>query len=806
MLTNIYKGQTTGWYEFDKIIYGNARDNLDPVDEVMLGRYILLCYCDTAFTEDEKLEIENETSGENLLDDRFDYWENYNADGKVSKDRMIYKKVYKDKKIQYIEIGRINEIKEGNLNFSGEKTPEGGEIFNDYENNQARTPMSSARGEGTVAGGKGFKIKHILAKERDEVINLFNPFWVTLKEYNFDTYIHYEDITIKPGVTITPNADGTFNMNCASDYEELKFMGQIGSIDLEPGIYVLKMSLSLWTTFEYDSNTGIIDLTNATETTSIPIIADIYPNETQNNLYVQITEGEDTTIPYTPYYVPYGYVFDDAIDITSIHNTDVYSVRIGSNYDNIGKIIGVNTADNVVYTDVSTFGTTTTLTNAYLWLPVIPEDWSTYDDPQTKTSLKATRKINAGTTYMDAAQYAEGTETYAINYAAHAEGNRSVAAGRWSHAEGNGTYAAYAAHSEGSKTKAIGQCSHAQGNETEASGYAAHSGGSKTIASGDYSFAHGMQNQASGQYSTAIGYKNEATAESAVAIGYENKTMAKGSVSLGVGNTIDEGSVYSIALGQNLKIQNNSNFTINLGRDNLIGGLEDIGAHYSATIGQGLITKAGNQIAVGKYNNPDKITNHNQPVFMVGYGTSDSNRKNVFEVDRNGVATVGADPIDNMDVATKQYVDNSISSLNPTVDLSGYMPLTGGEIINEENLTASIIINPNLLKINYVITGSNSFIQMGANKEIGYDEQQFCPKFSGYIELSNEKCNEIPDSTFTITAIGVEGNNTAKASWRQWLGITTEDGPIDLSALENKITQLENKIKELENASPVLKE
>ena len=38
MLTNIYKGQTTGWYEFDKIIYGNASENLDPADGVLLGR------------------------------------------------------------------------------------------------------------------------------------------------------------------------------------------------------------------------------------------------------------------------------------------------------------------------------------------------------------------------------------------------------------------------------------------------------------------------------------------------------------------------------------------------------------------------------------------------------------------------------------------------------------------------------------------------------------------------------------------------------------------------------------------------
>lgn len=108
MQTNIYKGQTTGWYEFDKIIYGNAT-SLNPEDEVMLGRYVLLCYCETAFTEAEKLDIESRESNDGLTDDRLDYWNNYNID-KISKDRMIYKKVYKYNQAKYVEIGKINEI------------------------------------------------------------------------------------------------------------------------------------------------------------------------------------------------------------------------------------------------------------------------------------------------------------------------------------------------------------------------------------------------------------------------------------------------------------------------------------------------------------------------------------------------------------------------------------------------------------------------------------------------------------------------------------------------------------------------
>ena len=110
MYTNIYKGQTTGWYEFDKIIYGSAKNNLDSTDEIMLGRYVLLCYCSTAFTEEEKLDIESRETNDGLTDDRLEYWTNYNADNKISKDRMIYKKIYIGNEIQYIEIGRVNDV------------------------------------------------------------------------------------------------------------------------------------------------------------------------------------------------------------------------------------------------------------------------------------------------------------------------------------------------------------------------------------------------------------------------------------------------------------------------------------------------------------------------------------------------------------------------------------------------------------------------------------------------------------------------------------------------------------------------
>lgn len=303
-------------------------------------------------------------------------------------------------------------------------------------------------------------------------------------------------------------------------------------------------------------------------------------------------------------------------------------------------------------------------------------------------------------------------------------------------------------HAEGGSNTASGKYSHTQGTGTKA-GYCSHSSGTSTLAQGNYSMTSGYQTHARGNSSTAFGAGTKAYGENSLAIG-QNSQTGRGATLNGQskGYNAFAGGKGSIALGKN-----------------------------SFAFGENAYTNKDNQIAIGKFNTLDS-----KALFVVGNGNS-SNRNDAFQVFEDGTARIGKAPVDDMDVATKGYIDDKISSLGTTVDLSGYMPLTGGTITNKEAEWAFITINPSLFKINYQITGSNSFIQMGADKEIGYDEQLIHPKFSGYIKLSNEKCNEIPDNTFTITAIGVEGNDTAKASWQNWLEIDT---------LKQRIEKLEN--------------
>ena len=78
-------------------------------------------------------------------------------------------------------------------------------------------------------------------------------------------------------------------------------------------------------------------------------------------------------------------------------------------------------------------------------------------------------------------------------------------------------------------------------------------------------------------------------------------------------------------------------------------------SNYSHAEGMCTIANGVAQTVCGKYNSVD-----NDALFIVGAGTgtSDADRKNALVVNADGTVTIYADPVNNMDIATKQYVDN----------------------------------------------------------------------------------------------------------------------------------------------------
>ena len=179
--------------------------------------------------------------------------------------------------------------------------------------------------------------------------------------------------------------------------------------------------------------------------------------------------------------------------------------------------------------------------------------------------------------------------------------------------------------------------------------------GESNVAGEFASFASGYLNNADGKYSVAIGRQNEA-GWSCAAIGRQNKAHGLGSIALGLDNKTS--AMGAAALNQ----YNNSK-------------------HPRALVaGVGNNSSKSNQTVVGQYNK-----DNSNALFIVGNGKgSDSNvtsRSNAFEVLKNGRATIGAGPVNPMDIVNKQYVDNVITNLDISSGLEVETPLGSSPII-----------------------------------------------------------------------------------------------------------------------------
>ena len=211
--------------------------------------------------------------------------------------------------------------------------------------------------------------------------------------------------------------------------------------------------------------------------------------------------------------------------------------------------------------------------------------------------------------------HVEGYNTTTYSADGHAEGDSTIAVGKNTHAEGDSSIAYdEGSHAEGRDTQALGHYSHAEGNGTIAGekdhpSSGAHAEGWETKAIGNYgSHAEGWSTEATEIASHAEGCETKATAAYAHAEGYMAEAKAFGSHAQGVGTITCTG--------------------------------------FQTTDGEG-------QCVVGKYNSIPTA----QMQFIVGGGINSANRKNLFVVNTDGTATVAHDPMKDMEVATKKYVD-----------------------------------------------------------------------------------------------------------------------------------------------------
>ena len=190
----------------------------------------------------------------------------------------------------------------------------------------------------------------------------------------------------------------------------------------------------------------------------------------------------------------------------------------------------------------------------------------------------------------------------------------------------------------------VGQASFASGYRSEASGSYSSAIGYLSVASGKHSFASGDGALASGISSCAIGKGTEATASSAFAAG--NNTEASGTNSCAIGGFARATNNYSIALGTGATIssgegavaigstaQATGNYSTSIGTGTQATGI------YATAMGRLATAQAYNSFVIGRYNIVEGSTtawNTLEPLFVIGNGSSTTDRSNAFEVQKNG--------------------------------------------------------------------------------------------------------------------------------------------------------------------------
>ena len=140
------------------------------------------------------------------------------------------------------------------------------------------------------------------------------------------------------------------------------------------------------------------------------------------------------------------------------------------------------------------------------------------------------------------------------------------------------------------------------------------------VASGNYSnIIGGQSNKAEGLYSIVSGGSNNIVLGllSAVSSGFKNKIFGP----------------YSTISGGTFNTINGWESVVSGGRGNIIDG------SYSIVAGRGLIATNNHSAAFGKYNKPGERDTQSSSAyqFMIGNGYNNSNRENIFAVQRNGV-------------------------------------------------------------------------------------------------------------------------------------------------------------------------
>ncbi|MEO6130572.1 MAG: hypothetical protein ABIQ02_01900, partial [Saprospiraceae bacterium] len=228
-------------------------------------------------------------------------------------------------------------------------------------------------------------------------------------------------------------------------------------------------------------------------------------------------------------------------------------------------------------------------------------------------------------------------------------------------------------------TKAKGNSSIAGGNLTSALGLAATAFGTFTIARGDHSLACGLSSIASGNHSTAFGNATQALGINSTALGVSS--IAQGSNSLATGNSTKSVGVSSTSMGHNT-------------RSNPFAS-----------------------VVLGQFNDTSSISgvtwNLNDPVFIIGNGLANNDRKNAMTVLKNGktgINTITPDAMLHVSEGPGGNIYNSAAEVIIEDDAASYLQFS-----NPNTFESGILSGNNLSSLrSAIIFRADSSVQIRA--------------------------------------------------------------------------------------------
>ena len=423
--------------------------------------------------------------------------------------------------------------------------------------------------------------------------------------------------------------------------------------------------------------------------------------------------------------------------------------------------------------------------------------------------------------------HAEGLSSAATGEASHAENNsvasgdqshsegRGVASGEVSHAEGSGEASGYISHAEGFKTKAIGNFSHSEGTNTEAHSAGSHvegnynyiknslptSGGSSGGGSGEVtppstgtpsednwnadehlgerSHAEGVNNISYGYASHVEGFNNKIYGHMSHAEGSGNTTgqFLNGVISKGLQAHVEGQNSHALgdqshAEGYNTHARGKCSHTEGsscwaYGDNSHAGGLNTQASGKNSFVhGYQLKAEGENQAVFGLYNKTSSDS-----IFIVGNGTSESDRKNSFEILKNGKVRVYSTPENDYDVVRKYELNSKLNIQGGTV--YNYLNVASGKFnvgsSNTVGQNGSAVIGLGL-KSNlyyqtvvgrYNVENTNAFFQVGNGTGDEARKTAFEVLNDGTTHFNKFKWESASGyASFSNTNDGVEYNHT----------------------------------------------